>query len=308
MAKPEFLEPLKLDIEQMYSAGQERAHYGTLRASEIGEECERKLWYKLNWVMQPKKFEGRILRLFETGNREEERIKSNLEAIGITIKNAQNTIPPMARGMLTGHIDGIAFGIFGDEKTLYLFEAKTHNQPNWTAWRSHGVKKSHPKHFAQIQVYMGALGLTKALYAAHNKNTDSLEFERVEFDHEVFAQIEKKAFRIAFAKKAPAKISEKPDFYACKMCDFREVCHGQERALKNCRTCIHSELGSNKEGWLHCKKHDDFPWKNAQISGCKDQLFNPAFINGEQFDADADNGTVSYKMPDGSIFIDGEKP
>ena len=50
-----------------------RTHLG---ASLIGTACERALWYDFRWTTKAK-FPGRVLRLFETGNREEERLVLN---------------------------------------------------------------------------------------------------------------------------------------------------------------------------------------------------------------------------------------
>ena len=43
-----------------------REHLG---ASLIGKSCERALWYDFHWATRSR-HEGRILRLFETGQRE----------------------------------------------------------------------------------------------------------------------------------------------------------------------------------------------------------------------------------------------
>ena len=47
-----------------------REHLG---ASLIGKPCGRALWFDFRWVT-PSRFSGRMLRLFETGQREEDRI------------------------------------------------------------------------------------------------------------------------------------------------------------------------------------------------------------------------------------------
>ena len=58
-----------------------RTHLG---ASLIGKACERALWYDFRWTTKAK-FPGRVLRLFETGNREEERLVRNLRRTGATV-------------------------------------------------------------------------------------------------------------------------------------------------------------------------------------------------------------------------------
>lgn len=58
-----------------------RDHLG---ASLIGHSCNRYLWLTFRWAVMPK-FEGRMLRLFNTGNREEVRIAEELRGIGVEL-------------------------------------------------------------------------------------------------------------------------------------------------------------------------------------------------------------------------------
>lgn len=58
-----------------------RAHLG---ASIIGKDCERALWYDFRWATRAL-HQGRVLRLFETGVREEARLVQNLRATGATV-------------------------------------------------------------------------------------------------------------------------------------------------------------------------------------------------------------------------------
>ena len=301
-------EPIAEAIEAAYSAAQSPADYLTLRSSEIGEDCERKLWYRLHWTIEPKRWTGRMLRLFETGHREELRVIDNLGRIGVQVFDEQKRINPMADGLLTGSIDGIALNVPSANKTDHLLEIKTHNDAQWTAWRRGGVRKSHPKHFAQMQAYMSALGLKRALYCAHNKNTDELQFERIEADNLFAIQLESKAKRIAFNKTIPAKCSESPDFWTCKLCEFHEVCHGEGTVRKHCRTCIFSSFVRHDGGKILCEKHNQQLGFEDQQSGCISHLFIPALVHGQQIDADEIKNTITYRMKDGSTFVDGPHP
>lgn len=302
MAALNIREPVEEAIERHYEAGQQPADHPTLRASEIGDECERRLWYRFRWTLPPKRWSGRMLRLFETGQREEVRIIANLTVVGVKVEHSQSQIMPLAQGMLTGSIDGEATGVPGAEKTTHLLECKTHNDANWRAWRKAGVKQANPKHYAQMQTYMHGRGLTRALYMSHNKDTDEIGAERVHVDATEVARIIAKAERIAFAQEPPARLSEKPDFWTCKLCDFRSICHGEDRARAHCRTCIFAFPGS--QNW-HCGRHDMAVGTEEQALGCVSHLFIPKLIAGEQIDADEARGTITYRLRDGSEFVDG---
>ena len=68
-------------IYSTYKNSPPRPHLG---ASEIGAQCERALWYSFHHCKLPA-FSGRMLRLFETGQREEERIIRNLRSAGLQV-------------------------------------------------------------------------------------------------------------------------------------------------------------------------------------------------------------------------------
>ena len=49
---------------------QEREYLGL---SAMGSDCDRAIWYSFRWAVPPEGHDGRMLRLFETGHREEAR-------------------------------------------------------------------------------------------------------------------------------------------------------------------------------------------------------------------------------------------
>ncbi|NYZ70393.1 oxidoreductase, partial [Endozoicomonas sp. SM1973] len=57
---------------------------GHLGASIIGKSCERAIWYDFRWCT-PSDLEGRLYRLFETGDLAESRFESDLQAIGVRL-------------------------------------------------------------------------------------------------------------------------------------------------------------------------------------------------------------------------------
>jgi len=63
---------------------QKEDHREHLGASLIGHHCDRYLWLTFRWSASPQ-FEGRVLRLFGTGKREETRVYDELRAIGVDI-------------------------------------------------------------------------------------------------------------------------------------------------------------------------------------------------------------------------------
>ena len=276
-----------------------REHLG---ASLIGKTCERALWYDFRWVTWSR-HEGRILRLFETGQREEERLVRNLRATGATVLEVDPATGRQFRvqfhgGHFGGSLDGIAIGLLEAPKTWHVLEFKTHSAKSFAQLAAKGVVASKPQHAAQMQIYMHLMGLTRAFYLAVCKDTDALYAERVEADPAEAGRLLAKASRIIDAARPPSRLSEDPAWFECRMCDHQSVCHDGHRAAVNCRTCLHSTA---VEGGWHCARHDRMLGSSEQRLGCDKHLFIPDLVAGEVVDAGED--FVAYRMKDGSEWI-----
>ena len=105
----------------------------------------------------------------------------------------------------------------------------------------------------QMQMYMhgskqlGGKLIDRAYYMAVNKNDDDLYGERVKYDAQQAELGLEKAKRIITSSTPMERISDRPTWYLCLMCNYRELCHLGKVAYPTCRTCIHStpdiELG-----------------------------------------------------------------
>tara|TARA_R110002020_G_scaffold320466_1_gene536375 strand:- start:2039 stop:2890 length:852 start_codon:yes stop_codon:yes gene_type:complete len=225
-----------------------RAHLG---GSGIGDECLRKIWYSFRWFKKPD-FEGRILRLFRRGHKEEPLFIEDLELIGVKVSTGPEPGKQWSFQRLGGHfggsIDGAAIGLPETRNEWTLLEFKTHNEKSFKDLEKRGLKVSKPMHFDQIQIYGHALGFSKALYLAVCKNDDRRYSEIVEIDEGYGDEIIRKAEHIITAKEPPQKLSKSPSFYYCKWCPYLEICHYDEKPASNCRTCVFSKpSGVNTE-------------------------------------------------------------
>ena len=66
------------EIDDLLVEDNSRYRSRTVGASSIGHKCERYLWYQFRWFFR-EKFNGRMLRLFDRGHREEARFNEWLE-------------------------------------------------------------------------------------------------------------------------------------------------------------------------------------------------------------------------------------
>ena len=269
-------------IYDHYSDHQPDSRRYHLGGSMIGDECDRKLWYSFRWVKRIY-HDGRLLILFKRGHSEESILVNHLRNIGIQVSDIDletgNQYQFSAYG---GHfgcsLDGVATGIPGAEKTNHLLEFKTHNDKSFKELKDKGVMDSKPLHYAQMQVYMMLSGLERALYVAVNKNDDELYTQRIHLDKEYADKLLLKALRIISSETPPEKLTEKPDFYKCKFCDYQDLCHYDEVAQTNCRTCIHSTPELDSNGRWSCALHEiDIPEKSQRV-GCENHLLIPQLI------------------------------
>jgi hypothetical protein len=281
-----------------------REHLG---ASQIGRACDRALWLDFRWVTRAT-HAGRLLRLFETGRLEEERLIRNLRAIGVTVLDLD---PETGRqwhvtahgGHVAGSLDGMALGLPEAPRTWHVVELKTHNARSFAELKRHGVQKAKPEHWAQMQVYMHLMGLTRALYLAVCKDTDALHAERLRYDAEAAERLVERAGRIVLAARPPARISDDPDWFECRFCPHHEGCHGDRLPERTCRSCLH--VTPTADGTWQCERHGRGLSAAEQRAGCPSHLFIPDLIQGEQLDADPEGAWVTYRKPDRSVWRDG---
>ncbi|MHA2248607.1 MAG: oxidoreductase [Candidatus Hodarchaeales archaeon] len=278
-------------------AAQKRRTY--LGGSQIGEECRRMLWYSFRWVRRPA-FPGRILRLFDTGHREEERIIADLRAVGCEVLDKDPNTDEQweyvaCEGHLMTHLDGVVLGLLESPKTWHLLECKTSNAKGFTQITKHGCAKAKPVHVAQIQLMMGLAGLKRAAYYVQNKDTDDLHQERIKYDSKAYKALIAKANAIIKAESPPERIGKDPSFFKCKFCDYSDFCFGKEFPDVNCRTCVHSS--PVKDGKWACAR--EFVTTNE---GCTEHIFLPSMIEHWAEPIGGDPTWIKYRA-DGYEFV-----
>ena len=116
--------------------------------------------------------------------------------------------------------------------------------------------------------------IKNALYIGINKNNDEMYIESVKVDEKQGESLVDKAKRIIFTNKPPPKISDKPDWYQCKICAYSTICHDDKFPLANCRTCAFSVLGTKWE----CSLNKRVLSLEDQLAGCKKHCFNPDIL------------------------------
>lgn len=230
-----------------------------LGASSIGENCTRKLWYQYRNALA-EDHDGRTMRLFDTGKREELRIIEDLRNAGLTVLDIDPETKKQWRfnefgGKLSGGLDAVCLGVLEAPKTWHLLEVKTHNKKSFDDLEKKGVEQSKPTHYAQMIMYMGMAQLTRAIYVAVCKDDDRIYTERIRENPTQYKALLLKAKRIIESENVPEKVES----FECKWCRFKEICDGLKIPDVNCRTCAH---------FFECNKED----------ACNDHLFLPYLL------------------------------
>jgi hypothetical protein len=298
-------------IEAAVAAGADDGMRPHLGASQIGAPCERALWYGFRWATA-RRFEPRLLRLFARGQREEDSLAGLLAAAGCDVVQ---TDPATGRqyefktGHFGGSMDGAIHALPDAPKTWHVIEFKTHNAKSFADLEKHGVEKSKPQHWAQMQCYMAWTGMTRALYVGVCKDDDRLHLERIDYDRSAAEALFAKAQRIIDAAEPLPRISERPDWYQCKLCDHHALCHGSAVPLPTCRSCAH--VTPVDDGRWHCARHGKLLDVAEQKAGCQAHRFIPALLVNfaDAVDADTEANSITYRhRVTGHAFINGLPP
>lgn len=296
-------------IYKAYEARRSSYEAVGINVGDIAKACQRALWYDFRRASPGEIIEGRKLRIFATGNIEEERLLADLEAIGCTVANQQARVK-FCGGHVRGAIDGEVTGVPEAPVTTHIVECKSSNEKGFKALTKDGLEKAKPLHYGQCQLYMHGRNLTRALYLCVNKDDDSIYVERVRYDVAYCLRMLARAEHVIRADDPPAKLHEDPTHkmaFECGYCRNLNVCHKGAWARRGCRTCIHATavLTSDNACW-DCSRWSKPLSLAEQAAGCDRHRYLPGLVpGGKQIDVDMDAETVTYEMPNGEIWIDG---
>ncbi len=294
-------EPIHQTVDRIYQLYEEkekgylRQHLGM---SQIGGDCDRATWYAFRWAAT-ETFDGRMLRLFERGRREEDWLIEDLRAAGVEIHEVDPETGKQFNfkdigGHFGGSMDAAGVGFPEDPKKWHVIEFKTSNTKDFKKLCEIGVKAAKPQHFVQMQMYMGYAELPQAIYFSVCKETDAIYSERVEFDQHVFTSYRQLAKDLITNNEPPERINESQDFYICRMCRYKQVCHGETMPHRSCRTCKNGY--ATEDGYWNCELHNRILSFKEQKEGCSEYAVRQALAPvAVQRVIEAFNGTIVSK-------------
>lgn len=299
-------------LAAMHAAEVPRGHLGM---SQIGNPDERTLWLKFRWSL-PDVPAPRTLRIFQLGHYVEIEIARLLRLIpGVELHTTDEAGSQFNFKLLGGHfagsMDGAIRGIPEAPKTWHVWEAKSASSKCFSQLEKDGVQKWSPEYYAQMQCYMGATGMERALFTAYNKDDSALYVERVKREPMFWEAMQEKARRIIQQADMPASSWRDRTWYEAKFMsdDAQAVYWGDRLPAPNCRNCRFVEAVTDRHEtaarW-HCHLLRDDRSLIEQRAGCEAHQYMPTFIT--QFakleHLPDDDDAVIYST-DGELFANG---
>jgi hypothetical protein len=290
------------DIYQTYVLNENtswaRSHLG---ASQLGNPCARSVWYSFHWCSEPSFVSnGRILRLFETGNLEESRILFDLKNIGIEILSTQTQSTDEECKIISGSCDGIARGFKEHPDERVLLEFKTSNTKSFKKIQKNGMRAEKPIHYVQMNVYMKWLDIKFGLYMVVCKETDEIYTEWVDFDENTADEFLIRGRKIVESQIPPDKPSNKMTS-DCMFCDHKNLCWETQLPLLHCRTCMYCQYDLNRQKFI-CEQGNWYI-DDVKIFYSECHKINPYLLNKWSFvDIITDEDAFVMISPFGGIY------
>lgn len=272
-------------------------------------------------------FDGRMLRLFDTGNVEEGRLVRDLRNISLEVYDKDPETGAQFSVSISPHfggsLDGIAAGFEEAPKKWHVLEFKTHSQKSFDELTAKGVHAAKPLHYAQMQIYMYEFShrypgeFDRAMYVAVNKNTDSIHAERIRLDAKFAKALIENGLSVISSPVPAPRMYDAENAPDCIFCPYHHLCFRNtwapgpawkwafvpratgEGLEKNCRTCLHSSPVQEKRvdgcGAWSCAV--GMPIGPCEKEGCQRHLFVPDLLYGwHVVDAHKGGDLVKYDL------------
>lgn len=290
---------------------------GYLGCSSIGHDCRRALWYAFR-SCDDSDIGVRGYCAIEDGERGERVIIDRLRRVAdltlhdVDPSSGQQFAVSAVGGHLRGHLDGAVLGLLQAPKTWAVFEAKVCNEKKFAQLvklraedEKGALRRWDPIYHAQAQAYMGLTGMTRHWLVCATPGVRDWTAVRTEFDADEYERLMKRAEAIITAPEPLERLSEKPEFYTCKWCNARAVCHEKRIPAPSCRTCVHATPELDGDARWSCALHKCDLTIIAQRHGCPDHVYIPQLVPLEFVGGDEAGNYAEYRRPGGAVLRNG---
>jgi len=211
-------------------------------------------------------------------------------------------------------LDGIIQGLYQAPKTTHVWEHKCTNEKKFKKMDNLKAEKGEKEalklwdevYYAQAVIYMYYMGFTRHYMTISTPGGREQTSCRTNANNKDAKLLIDKAKRIIESTEPLDKISDKPEFYLCGWCSFKQVCHHGAMPEINCRTCAHSTPEMDGDGRWSCALYKaDIPVE-FQRKGCERHIYNPNLLAYKAVDANQDENWIEYQKPNGAKFRNGD--
>lgn len=195
----------------------------TLRLSNAGTPCKRKLWYSVNASQLAEKLSAPARIKFLLGDITEELVLFLARLAGHTVEREQEEVHVSG---VRGHIDAVVDGELVDVKSASPFSFDKFKQGLSPETDGFG-------YLTQLGSYRHALGHRRAHFLPVNKVLGNLHLDTHEDDGRDYEQLVEEAKRVVQSPEPPERgFADVPDGKSgnrklgvqCSYCDFKETC------------------------------------------------------------------------------------
>ncbi len=195
-------------------------------ASSIGRDCSREIWYGYH-CLPGEKFPAQLQTTFQVGKRLEGMLIDYVEMTGLAIErpseeNNQLFCQDSEVPSFQGHADALVTLLDGSRAIL---ELKTAKNSSFNRFKNHGLLAWCASYYAQLQSYMGMMGISRGVLLCMNKDTSELHAEWVVYDDVYYHMLRLKAMVISITDEPPERINKSPLYHICANCRYKSVCH-----------------------------------------------------------------------------------
>ncbi len=131
-----------------------------------------------------------------------------------------------------------------------------------------GLRKSDPKYYKQVTLYMGRKGLKDCLVVVTNKNDEDRRHIHLRFDEKFYNDlVELERGIITTGSVPPIAPPFAPSFFKCGWCKHGEYCYADKAPEVTCRSCVSCNLIG--DGQWQCsfnKKKKKILDRDAQVA------------------------------------------
>ncbi len=297
-------------FEDQQNAGGVRAYLGM----SGGGKCPRSQWFSWLWA-DDVHISAKGWKAIQDGFTSEDVAAERLQAVPdlllqtVDHETGRQFALEDAGGHIRGHMDGVIFHHPAAPRTPHVFEHKAVNERKFKKFQKLkadvGEKATlrawDENFYAQCQLYLLHGGYTRhwtVVSTAGCRDWDSCRTEFNRDDAEFYANRMKRI--VENVGEVPERVSESPNAFACRWCDYSQVCHEGKAPKRNCRTCRYSKPVPGPD-W-RCSYHDELLTLDRQKSGCDSHRYREAHVPGNP--TSTENSDPTYRLPNGELWVD----